>query len=322
MERLDYSQFVEARRDFDAAVVRSGGLAGSCWLSPWQISAHDSMNRLEKRPRKHLIYRDGGAWLAMNEYDIPGAYVPFESAWMFACPLVGEPAAATQLLLRVVERHRLELGALLLGGVPDGGELHRRLREFRGRDGFRYRGEEPGAESCIIDLGEGGLDGWLGRRSPNFRRTARRAHLPSGAEVVDGLDLAVEDAFTRIVAIQARSYKARQDGDIFELPAYRDFYRRLLADVHASGELRLTFVSVDGVDLAYHFGFTRGAHYRGYQMSYAEEARALGLGTALQMMHLHRAEAEGATRYDMGMLAPYKERWCDRIERGAVVILQ
>jgi hypothetical protein len=322
MERLGYSQFVEARREFDHAVARSGELAGSCWLSPWQLAAHDSMNRLGEGERKHLIYRDDAAWLVLIEYEIPGVYVPFEHAWMFACPLVGEPAAAVELLGRVVERHRLELVGMLVGGVPEGGELHRLLLGVRGRGGFGARGEQEGTESCIIDLTGGGVDAWLSRRTRNFQRTARRARLPEGVALTDGLTLTPEDAFARILSIQSRSYKAKQDEDIFSISMYRSFYRSLLADVHASGELRLTIVSLDGVDLAYHFGFTRARHYRGYQMSFAEEARPLGLGTALQMQHLRRAESEGVTRYDMGMLAPYKARWCDRIERGVVVVLQ
>ncbi|QDV05101.1 hypothetical protein Poly30_05960 [Planctomycetes bacterium Poly30] len=322
MERLEYSQFVEARREFDAAVLGSGDLAGSCWLSPWQIAAHDSMNRGGDEPRRHLIYRSEEAWLALIEYEIPGAYLPFESTWMFACPLVGEPAAAADLLLRVIERHRRELRAILVGGVPVGSELHRRLRGLQGADGFGARAEQEGTESCIIDLSEGGIEGWLARRSKNFQRSARRARLPAGADVADGLTLAPDDTYARILDIQQRSHKAAKGEDIFSTPVYRDFYRRLLGDLHASGELRLTFVSQGGVDLAYHFGFTRAHHYRGYQMSFAEEARSLGLGTALQMLHLERAEAEGATRYDMGMLAPYKERWVDRVERSVLVVLQ
>ncbi|WP_419190838.1 hypothetical protein [Saltatorellus ferox] len=56
-------------------------------------------------------------------------------------------------------------------------------------------------------------------------------------------------------------------------------------------------------------------------MSFAEEARSLGLGTALQKRHLEHAETDGVTRNDVGMLASYKERGVDRIERAVIVVL-
>ncbi len=321
MERLDYAQFVAARHEFDAMAALSGDAMSSCTLSPWQLSAHGSMGVEPDAPdtRRHLIYRSDRAWLALVEFSAPHVYVPFESAWMFACPLVGEPTAALQLLATVVRDHAHELRAILLGGLPKGGQLHRMLAGAASRGGYA---EQEGTESCIIDLGRGGIGGWLARRSRNFRRSASRATLSDGVEVIDGLALPPEEAFERILRVQERSYKALDGEDIFTMPMYLEFYRRLLHDVHASGELRLTFAMRKGEDLAYHFGFTRGAHYRGYQMSYVEDARSLGLGTALQMLHLERAEKEGVTRYDLGMLAPYKERWCDRIDHTVMAILQ
>lgn len=320
MERLDYAQFVRARSDFDAVVARYGDGLSSCSLSPWQLSAHDSMADADPADgRRHLIYASEHAWLAMVEFSTPHVYVPFESTWMFACPLVGEPRAALELLAAVVREERGELRALLLGGLPLGGDLHRLLASGASKSGYT---EQEGVESCIIDLGQGGLGSWLARRTRNFRRSAVRATFPAGVEVVDGQALLPDEAFARILSIQARSRKARDDEDIFSIPMYHDFYLQLLRDVHASGELRLSFAVRGGEDLAYHFGFTRGPHYRGYQMSFVEEARPLGLGTALQMHHLRRAEEEGVTRYDLGMLAPYKERWCDRIDRSVIAMLQ
>lgn len=321
MERLDYAQFVAMRHEFDAMAAGSERAMSSCTLSPWQLSAHGSMG-VEPGvadTRRHLIYRSDRAWLALVEFSTPHVYVPFESAWMFACPLVGEPLAALQLLAAVVGEHAKELRAILLGGLPKGGELHAMLSGATSGGGYA---EQEGTESCIIDLGAGGLDGWLARRTRNFRRSVSRASLPTSVEVVDGQGVSPEESFERILRVQERSYKARDGDDIFTIPMYRDFYSSLLRDLHASGELRLSFAVRNGEDLAYHFGFTRGVHYRGFQMSFVEEARPLGLGTALQMLHLHRAEEEGVTRYDLGMLAPYKERWCDRIDRTVLAILQ
>ena len=190
MERLDYDQFVAARHEFDDVVALSGGMAGSCWWSPWQIAAHDSMGRNRSRgvspgeatqDRKHLIYRTDRAWLALVEFEVPGVYVPFEQTWMFGCPLVGEPRAAMGLLAAVTQAHQGELRGIMLGGVPKGGELQQLLGRVVGEDN-----EQEGTESCLIDL-SGGVDPWLARRSRNFRRTAQRATLPPDISVVDAL---------------------------------------------------------------------------------------------------------------------------------------
>ncbi len=39
------------------------------------------------------------------------------------------------------------------------------------------------------------------------------------------------------------------------------------------------------------------------------------------MGHLRQTAAGGRWRYDLGMLAPYKLRWCDRVERSVIAVI-
>jgi CelD/BcsL family acetyltransferase involved in cellulose biosynthesis len=196
--------------------------------------------------------------------------------------------------------------------------MHTALRSLESRS--RVCRDYPGTDVMMIDLGDG-LEAWLGRRSRKFRRTLRESleEVP-GLEI---LDLSGENPavlFERLLAIQRRTYKWRQGTDIFQIPGYAAFYRQLLADLQAAGGLRVLVARRDGVDLAHIFGGVRGSVYRGLQMSYAEEARDLALGNRLQFENLGRCADEGIVTYDLGMHAPYKERWADRAESRVGVL--
>ncbi|MEM8710860.1 MAG: GNAT family N-acetyltransferase [Planctomycetota bacterium] len=326
MQRMSFPEFVAARDEFDALVLRSGERAGSCWLSPWQFAGRAAMHGRDPDGRSHLIYRSEDAWGAWIESSQAGVFVPFEPVWMFGSPLAGDPAAAVRLALEVQRRHADEVLALVVGGIAVGSALHRALQLVATQaPGLRY-GEAAGTESCLIELldeqDKDPYDAWLARRSANFRRAARRARLARGVAVEDASSSDPAQSFARIVSLQERSYKAAQQGDIFAIPEYREFYSALLTDLRESDCLRLSFAVRGGQDLAYYFGFSRAHHYRGFQMGYAEEARSLGLGTYLHLAHLRKAASEGVTRFDLGMHAPYKERWCDRVERTVITFLQ
>lgn len=76
----------------------------------------------------------------------------------------------------------------------------------------------------------------------------------------------------------------------------------------------------EGVDLAHIFGGVAGGTYRGLQMSYRDSVRDLALGNRLQIENLRRCADEGIVTYDLGMHAPYKERWTDRWEKRIGVL--
>ncbi|HRQ88848.1 MAG TPA: GNAT family N-acetyltransferase [Bacteroidia bacterium] len=313
MERLTLAQFRERSEDCERAVVAASSDGTVFCDGPlWQLAAHDHLHRTPVEAR-HLIAERDGAWLlfAEQEQESPGILFPLEAAWMFGCPLVGEPEPAVDLL---IEAGRQEPGLVVfIGGVEHQGGLHRQLHRVRSRPGGIR--EFPGTDVMLIDLADG-VDAWLERRSKKFRRTLRTACEDDGAiGLADVSSEPPERLFDRILAVQRRTYKWREGTDIFLLPEYRAFYRDLLSGLHRTGHLRVIFATRDGEDLAYIFGGILGRSYRGLQMSYIDECRDLGLGNRLQLENLRRCAEEGIATYDLGMHAPYKERWADRIER-------
>ncbi len=244
--------------------------------------------------------------------------MPFEAAWMFGCPLLGEPEAAFALLVDVAceERDSRRPVAFFLGGLSLGGEMH---RSVPGKGGRVLRAF-PGTDGMFIDLSDG-VEAWLARRSRKFRRTLRDAQAGiAGLEIEDASSAPPGELFERLLAIQRRSYKWREGTDIFQMPEFVAFYRSLLEGLHASASLRVLIASRDGLDLAHNFGGVFAGTYRGLQMSYVEEARELALGNRLQWENLCRCAAEGIKNYDLGMHSPYKERWADRREERVGVL--
>lgn len=316
MQRLTLEELRERSGEVAAAALRTPGASALCSGPDWQLAAHDGLHGAAGA-RSHLIVEDAGSWMIFVERERERIYFPFESAWMFSSPVTGDPDRIVDLLLTAPRWLGGPVG-LCLGGIRCGSPLHEAVRRIE--PATRRYDEFAATECMLIDLGEG-IESWLGRRSPKFRRTLREAEKASGIEIVEAGEESAGALFDRILAIQRRTYKWREGTDILKAPEYAAFYERLLSGLRARGDLRLLFARRDGEDLAYIFGGVAGDTYRGFQMSYVEEARSLGLGNRLQLENLRRCEAEGITRYDLGMHSPYKERWADRREENTGIFL-
>lgn len=312
MDRLDLAELRERAADQASAALATPGVSTFCSAALWQLAAHDHLHPAVAEARTLIAERDG-AWLLFSEREQRGVLLPLEAAWMFGCPLVGEPEAAAALLLDAARGERIERKrplAVFLGGLARGGAMHQAVGALE-RFGKGLR-EYPGTDVMLIDLADG-VEAWLGRRSKKFRRTLRAAEEEAPEiELTDASDDDPEHSLARLLAVQRRTYKWHEGTDIFQVPEFAAFYRTLLFCLHAAGALRLLFARRDGVDLAHIFGGVLGTTYRGLQMSYAEEVRDLGLGNRLQLENLRRCAAEGVAEYDLGMHSPYKERWADR----------
>lgn len=318
MNRLTLEEFRTRTAEFDRAVAATPGLEPFCSSALWQLAAHDHLR--QDPPRRHLIVENGGAWLVFAGGNQPGLLLPFEASWGFASPVVGPPPALASLIIEAAAAERQERGqklALCITGLDREGALHRMIRDLRTAQ--RFYQEAEGTDGLSIDLADG-VEGWLARRSRKFRRTLAAAEKTCAElEIVDASREAPAELYERILAIQRRTYKWAEGTDIFQIPAYAAFYRALLDRFAAGGGLRLLFAHRDGEDLAHIFGAVSGATYRGLQMSYVDDARDLGLGNFLQLENLRRCEAENITRYDLGMVSPYKERWADRRDERVTV---
>ncbi|MDF1823521.1 MAG: GNAT family N-acetyltransferase [Verrucomicrobiales bacterium] len=319
MRRLSVEEFTKEKCYFDEAVERSPGLARFCSSSLWQLAALNCLKAPGPRG-EHFIVEDEGDWLLFAEGEGNRIFYPFEAAWMFGSPLVGDPLRGVDLLKKAALEYLPGRVGFCFGGVPKGGILHDALQSRRG-EFLRYE-EFPATDCMMIDLGAG-FEAWLEGRSRKFRKSIRQLKEDESIDIIDAGGEDSQSLFDRILAIQKQTYKWEEGTDIFLGNDYRPFYRSLLHGLQSSNDLRLLFARRDGEDLAYIFGGVRGKAYRGFQMGYIESERKSGLGNRLQVANLKARAEEGVTVYDLGMHAEYKERWADRREEfvGAFMVL-
>jgi CelD/BcsL family acetyltransferase involved in cellulose biosynthesis len=316
MNRLTLAEFRARAEEYAAAVAATPGVCEFCSGSLWQLAARAHLQSSNATEDDTFIIERDGAWLLFAAQEPAGIYFPLEASWMFGCPLAGDPNAAVALLRDAARAEGQVQGrhlAFFIGGLVVDGPIHRALQPLRPVS--RHWREYPGMDVMQIDLGEG-FEAWEERRSKKFRRSLRGlAETVPGLEILDLSKDDPDEIFARILAIQQATYKWQEGTDIFQMHGYAAFYRELLGGLHATGDLRVLMARRDSVDLAHIFGGVAGKTYRGLQMSYLEEARDLALGNRLQLENLRRCAQKGITTYDLGMHAPYKERWADRWEK-------
>jgi len=312
MDLLDGAEFAACVEDYDRAVASDTEIDAFCSRGAWVSSFHEAF-----RAHAELrITRDGGSFVALAAVDEPRVGLvleALESMWGFASPLVGPESA--ELLGRSLEASaaRGERLPLLLSGVPvAGARLEAVIRVLARRFALRPLSIRVRFQASL----EGGADGWLARRSAKFRRNLRAARRRTRAAGVVFESMSPGDAptalalYERVLAIERRSWKAATGNGVDRGPM-REFYARMLPRLAVRGDLRVLIAQRDGADLGYLYGGTSGALFRGLQFSFTDEARALGLGHALQAEMIERLCAEGALLYDLGSESAYKRHWAE-----------
>lgn len=190
---------------------------------------------------------------------------------------------------------------------------------------FAHR-ELPPAGRHVASL-EGGLEGFLSRRSPNFRSRLKRTVnkvLAAGAEPEfwpNAPDQAqTEQLWSRVLKVEQSSWKGLAgrgiDGSNME-----SFYRRMLPLLGRHNGVRGLFLTRDGQDLAYLFGGVCGRRFRGLQFSYRDTEKE-GLGNVCQFLMLEKLCEEGCQVYDLGQAMPYKARWADENLQSRTFVVQ
>ena len=321
MRRLSYEEFEEEKSAFAGAIQRTDYLAKFCSNLPWQCAAYQYLTGIDfgvNDALQCLVVEEDGNWIAFAERH-QGIFFPFESAWMFGCPLIGDPVRVLKLMEEAAREYIGGDCGFLISGVLAGSGMHAELRGLRER---ARRFEEFDTTHCMtIDLSEG-PDRFLERRSRSFRKGIRQMKTVENLEFEDASGQSPTELFERILRIQSLSYKSKEGGDIFSDYRYESFYRELCRHLHEQGDLRITFARIEGTDAAYILGGVNGPIYRGFQMSYDNQFRTLALGNRLQLDNIRRMSEAGITHYDLGMHSPYKERWADHHEQFKGVFVQ
>ncbi len=238
---------------------------------------------------------------------------PLELAWGLASPLLGADVDACVAMAVDRLAHEPAWRLTLLAGIPAGGAHTLALQKYLPRSWALKLGQTSLRNRASL---HDGLDGFMARRSPQFRKNlsknARRAaaagitftSVPITPETADSL-------FERILACEQHSWKGR-DGVGMSVESMRDFYAAMLPRLGRSGAGRLMFAALDGNDIAYVLGARIGDEYRGLQFSYHDEFANLSLGSLCQYHQIIALIAEGVTLYDLGSEMEYKLRWAEQ----------
>lgn len=294
-----------------------------CCRTEWQLSIQQAFF-----PKRRLHLRESASGLlALAERRHPGlgpTLEPLDSLWLFGSPLLG-PGAPDLLEAFLAERASQGLSAnLVLSGVlPDQPLRERILRSFHARYEI-YRARTVGV--CGASL-EGGLEGFLSRRSALFRKRLRQATRRAAArglrfERVQPGDRTESDAaFRRMLAIERTSWKGLDDRGITDARSTR-FYRALARRLADTGAGRMIFARSDERDVGFIFGGVADGVYRGQQFSYAEDWHAASIGNLLQQEQIRWLEEDGILRYDMGPVMEYKQHWTEHRITMHVLLLR
>ena len=307
MERLTREELEGQVEAYDAAVEADPEIDPFCSRSDWQLAYHDAF--APERPLR--VSRGGGGFVALAESDrLAGRRLlePLENMWGLGSPLVG-PGAGEALGLALRE----ERSPVLLLGLPlQRARLDGLLLPLEGL----YAARPLDVTVRYVASLRGGLDGWLGRRTPAFRRNLRAARRRVAAAGIGFRRVApssaseVEAVYARVLAVEARSWKARAGGGVHE-GWIRDFYANLWRRLARRTQLRVLFAEREGVALGYLHGALVGTQFRGLQFSFDEALRPCGLGNAMQLEAIEWLCEEGAQSYDLGGDASYKARWAE-----------
>ena len=295
-----------------------------CCRTEWQLSFHEAF-----APNRDLciVAHEGSlVSFALHPKTPTRQWLrPIESNWQFGCPLLGPDSV--QMLATLLESH--PTASVEISGMDvESPIVPVLIKAFDARYDLLHSSRSM---ACRASL-NGGLDGYLSRRSAKTRRgvrsAARRArdggvtferHQPT-------TQAEASSVYARIVAVEDRSWKGLGNCGMTEPPSLQ-FYSAMLRRMAVSGCGRVIFARHEGNDIGFIFGGLCGPEpqgniYRGQQFSFTEEWRAASLGNVLQLEQLKWLCDEGVGRYDMGPAMDYKHHWTESQARIDSIVLR
>lgn len=319
MEPVDLAACAD---DFDREVAATPAIDRFCSTAAWILAAASSL----MPPRSPFSFRGPNGYFAAMRGVHPAGFPyvePIELAWGLASPLVGrDPEALAHDVVGVLASRR-DWQLAILSGITAGGPQRRALERALPQRWERRRGTPTVRHVASLD---GGLDGFLGRRSRELRKSLRKASRAAQAERVtfESVRVAEPEAaalYDRIQRVERQSWKSREGVGISVGPM-RSFYLAMLPRLCATRQQRTIFArTASGEDIGYILGAVFEGEYRGLQFSYDDRYAHLGLGGLLQYEQIVELCADGVTRYDLGTEMDYKRRWAEDVMETEMLVL-
>ncbi|MGH9318585.1 MAG: GNAT family N-acetyltransferase [Vicinamibacteria bacterium] len=316
IDRLSFDDLETSAPEYDDVVLGSSTPDRFCSSSFWILPAarHFSpraIPRIFRRSGSYVVLGRSSTWLH-----------PLEAMWGLCCPLVGgEPEETVELFLQVLERES-DWDAALVTGLSEASPLWRRLLPALARRYAVDRG--PMTRRYVANL-EDGVEGFLRRRSPGFRRNLERAarrarRMGLTFEVADAVRERPRESFERILDVERRSWKGVAGTGIEDEPM-RSFYGDMNHRLLGRDRRRLMFARLEGKDVAYIFGAVFADGYRGLQFSFDSRLSSLSLGNLCQIEEIRRLTELGVRGYDLGSEVRYKRRWGEKVVQTASLVI-
>jgi hypothetical protein len=307
--------------DFDREVAATPGIDRFCSTSAWVLAAASAL----MPPRAPFSFKGKHGYFAAMRGVHPAGFPyvePIELAWGLAAPLVGrEPEALVEEVVAVLAARRDWQLAIVSGHI--GGGPHRKALESALPARWERRRGTPTVRH-VASL-EGGLDGFLARRSRELRKSIRKSLRAAAATgiVFESVRATRDQAaalYARIQEVESRSWKSIEGVGIAQGPM-RAFYDHMLPRLCASGQQRTLFARTAERDIGYVLGAVFAGEYRGLQFSYDAEHAHDGIGGLLQYHQVAELCEEGVGRYDLGTEMDYKRRWAEEIMETEMLVL-
>ncbi len=259
------------------------------------------------------VYSRGPHLAVFHEFDVEGGrlVMPCDTMWCLGSPLMSpEPGEFLREICLSWEGQGEGVRQITVGGLYADNPLwqHPLWQVLP-----NWEVTESGRQVASL---EGGLDGFMSRRSVNFRSRLRRAvkkweseglqveYWPHTADAETTLRL-----HERAMKVERQSWKGLA-GQGVDRGQMRTFYQRMLPSLAAHGRLRGLFLTRDGQDMSYLFGASFAGYFRGLQFSYLE-SESDSLGNVGQWKMIESLVAEGCGAYDLGQAMAYKDRWAE-----------
>jgi CelD/BcsL family acetyltransferase involved in cellulose biosynthesis len=307
--------------DFDREVARTPAIDRFCSSTAWVLAAAGAL----MPPRAPFSFRGQHGYFAAMRGVHPAGFPyiePVELAWGLASPLIGADAAALVEEIVPVLAARRDWQLAILSGLTVAGPQRRALDATLPARWERRRGQPTIRHVASLD---GGLDGFLSRRTREFRKSLRKSARAAKAanatfEIVHASEADAGALYDRIQRVEATSWKSI-DGVGIAAGPMRSFYAAMLPRLCRLGQQRTIFARVGDRDVGYILGAVMAGEYRGLQFSYDADVARLGIGSLLQLEQIQALVAEGVLRYDLGTEMDYKRRWAEDIMETEMLVL-
>jgi hypothetical protein len=285
-----------------------------CCTTAWQLSFHEAVS-----PYRRLIVKqaeDAVLCFAEKIFSKDDIYLtPIEPNWFFGGSVLGKNGVdLLQDMLPEIERHYAPaFPKIMVSAIVPHGRIYKQLRlQFSSQfEIWRHSSDVQ----CGASL-DGGIDGFLSRRSGNRRKHLKkqeRSAREKGVSYERCSPASPEEAskiYDRMIVVERASWKGLEEDGILS-PKMKPFYAVMLKRLARWHCARVMFARHEGKDIGFIFGGLAGPIYRGQQFSYDQAWSDASIGNLLQLEQVRWLCEENAARYDMG---PF---WGDRMEYKA-----